>query len=127
MPDEVDAEDGTLASVAMVYPATTFNANVPMLFAMFDAEEVRNLGMRAKLLDLMDNAANFDSAGVCQFVAYGGKDAMVGTTETPRYIEAARKHGADVTDALVPDGDHGFGPEEYFGQYLDWLRSSDVG
>ena len=54
-------------------------------------------------------------------MAYGGKDAMVGATETPRYIKVAREHGANVTDAFVPDGNHGFGPDEYFDQYLTWL------
>lgn len=120
--DEVDAEDGTLTDAAMIYPATTFNANVPMLFAMFDAEDVRDEDKRADLLDLMDNTKNFDSAEVRQFVAYGRKDRMVGTSETPAYIEKAKAGGADVTDVFVKDADHGFAPDNYFEKYIRWLQ-----
>lgn len=119
--DGTDQVDGTLTDAAMIYPATTFNANVPMLFAMFDDEAVRDEAKRAELLDLMDNTANFASRGVRQFVAYGGKDSMVGTTETPRYVEKAKAQAADMTDVFVPDGAHGFAPENYFDAYLAWL------
>lgn len=120
--DEIDAVDGTLSSAAMIYPATTFNANVPMLFAMFDDEDVRDADRRQELLDLMDNTKNFDSADVRQLVAWGGKDAMVGTTETPAYIRRAKQEGTEITQVCVQDGDHGFSPDNYFDRYLDWLR-----
>lgn len=123
--DAVDAQDGRLESAAMIYPATTFNANVPMLFAMFDDEQVRDESTRKDLLSLMDNTKNFDSADVRQFVAWGGKDTMVGTKETPAYIKKAKRQGTDMTEVSVPEGSHGFGPENYFDQYLDWLLGED--
>lgn len=50
--DEIDDIDSTVNAVAMIYLATTFNFNVPMLFAMFDDEDVRDESKRKELLDI---------------------------------------------------------------------------
>ena len=122
-PDEIDKEDDSIASAAMIYPALSFNANVPMLFALFDAEEVRNASRRAELLRQVDLKSYVqNSKDVPQFVAWGTKDKMVGTSETPAYIEAARSVGADVTEVVVKGKDHGFVQKYYMDAYLDWLK-----
>ena len=122
-PDEIDKEDDSIASAAMIYPALSFNANVPMLFALFDAEEVRNESRRAELLCLVDLKSYVqNSKDVPQFITLGTKDKMVGITETPAYIEAARSVGADVTEIIAKGKDHGFGQTCYMDAYLDWLK-----
>ena len=71
-------------------------------------------------MDLKSYVQN--SKDVPQFVAWGTKDKMVGTSETPAYIEAARSVGADVTEVVVKGNDHGFGQKYYMDAYLDWLK-----
>ena len=38
--DKIDKVDDSVAAAAMIYPAVTLKHNVPMLFAMFDADEI---------------------------------------------------------------------------------------
>jgi len=120
--DEIDRVDSAISFAAMIYPATTFNFNIPMLFAMFNADDVRNEKKRKELLELMDNTKNFNSSNVKQFIAYGDKDTMVGIRETQKYIKKAVSEGTDVTKVLAKGGIHGFGPEYYFDEYIKWLK-----
>jgi len=54
----------------MIYPALSFNHNVPMLFAMFDDEDVRDPEKREELLSLMDmKNCVANSRDVPQFIA----------------------------------------------------------
>lgn len=120
--DEIDNEDATINFAAMIYPATTFNFNVPMLFAMFDDEDVRDESKRKELLDLMDNSKNFNSSNVKQFIAHGDKDGMVGTTETPKYIKKAKEKGADIKEVVAKNGEHGFKQKYYMDEYIKWFK-----
>jgi len=47
---------------------------------------------------------------------------MVGSTETPAYIEAARKIGINITEIVADGQDHGFGQNYYMADYLEWLK-----
>lgn len=122
-PDEIDSVDDSIVSAAMIYPALSFNHNVPMLFAMFDDEDVRDPEKREELLSLMDmKNCVANSKDVPQFIAWGTKDSMVGSTETPAYIEAARKIGINITEIVADGQDHGFGQNYYMADYLEWFE-----
>lgn len=120
-PDEIDLVDDTVNAPAMIYPALTFDFNVPMLFAMFDDEDVRNDTKRQELLDAMDLKQHINSSVTEQFVSYGTKDAMVGMDEAKAYIAAARNAGVRVTEAVAEGQDHGYSFEHYGEQYISWL------
>ncbi len=123
VPDEIDFEKDDIVAAAMVYPAVSFNNNVPMLFAMFDADAVRDDQRRQELLALVDTKNYVEnSKDVLQFIAWGTKDTMVGTTETHAYIEKAKEIGADVTEIIVENQGHGFGQEYYMKDFLEWYN-----
>ena len=119
--DSVDAEDGSVSTVAMIYPCLTFNANVPMLFGVFNANDIRNDSKRQEILDTMDNVKNFDSANVKQFIAYGKRDLLVGTTEVLNYIDKAKENNTDMTVVAVSKGEHAFEQKHYMNKLLNWL------
>lgn len=122
--DEIDNEDATIDVASMIYPAITFNDNIPMLFALFDSEEVRDDQTRKELLNLMDNIKNFNSSNVKQFIAYGLKDDMVGVTETPKYIEKAKEQKTDIKEIIVKKGSHGFKQKFYMNDYIKWFKNN---
>lgn len=123
--DEIDKEDATITKAAMIYPAITFNDNVPMLFAMFDGNDVRDTSKRKELLDLMDNTKHFHSSNIRQFVSYGDQDKIVGINETPKYIEKAKKEKTDLTVAIAKGGEHGFRQPYYMKEYLEWYKEKE--
>lgn len=121
-PDDVDAADDSVAAAAMIYPALSFRNNVPMLFCMFDAEDVRNENTRAELLETTDLYRHITSQDTPQFIAYGTKDSMVGMDETLNYIRCAEEAGCHVTAVEAAGQDHGFAQSFYMEQYLPWLK-----
>lgn len=121
--DEIDSVNDIVTSAAMIYPALSFRYNVPMLFCMFDADEVRNKERREELLEQTDLWRHISSQDVSQFIAYGTKDGMVGMDETVRYIEEAKNAGCTIKDIVIEGADHGFGPENYMENYLQWIAS----
>lgn len=123
IPDNIDAVDDHIMAAAMIYPALSFNSNVPMLFALFDDDDVRNEETRKELLKQMDlkNYVEY-SKDTPQFIAWSTKDSMVGVTETPAYIKAAKNIRSDITEVVVKGQDHGFGQEYYMKNYMIWLK-----
>lgn len=123
-PDEIDCTDDTISTAAMIYPALSFNDNVPMLFCLFDDNDVRDKTRREELLELTDQK-NYvrNSVDIPQFIAWGTKDSMVGTKETPAYIKEAQNAGADVTEIKVEGQNHGFAQEYYIVQYINWVKT----
>ncbi len=121
-PDVIDSSDDGICSAAMIYPALSFRNNVPMLFCLFDDDEVRNRGRRAELLEMTDLYLHIDSQDVPQFIAYGTRDRMVGMDETLNYINYAEDLGCDVTVLEAKGQDHNFGQDIYMEQYLQWLK-----
>ncbi|HFU3812078.1 TPA: alpha/beta hydrolase [Streptococcus suis] len=111
--DEIDSVDDNVVAPAMIYPALSYRNNVPMLFAMFDDEEVRDEKQRKELLELTDLKKQLNLEASKQFIAYVDEDKMVGISEIEDYIRAAKANGIDVTDILVEGGSHGFSFEEY--------------
>jgi len=120
--DEIDEVDDTIVAPAMIYPALTYEHNVPMLFSMFDDESVRNESTRKELLDRMDLKQHINTVVMNQFISYGTKDGMVGMDGAIAYIGSARNNGVSVTVAVAEGEDHGYKFEYYKEAYLDWLK-----
>lgn len=80
--DDIDAVDDSVIAPAMIYPALSYRNNVPMLFAMFNDEEVRDEKKREDLLELTDLKNHLNPDIKQQFIAYGDDDQMVGLKET---------------------------------------------
>lgn len=121
--DEIDEETTDIISAAMIYPAMTFNDNIPMLFAMFNANKVKDKNKRKELLDLMDNIKHFSSSNIRQFVSYGDSDTVVGFKETKKYISKAKKENTDITVSVAKDADHGYNQPQYIKAYLEWMNN----
>lgn len=121
VPDEIDAVDDSVRAPAMIYPALSFNNNVPMLFCMFDDEQVRDDAKRQELLNLMDLKLHLNTDMKNQFVSYGTADNMVGMDESKAYIKAARDAGIDVVEVAAEGKNHGYTFENYGAEYLQWL------
>lgn len=121
--DNIDLEDDTIASAAMIYPAINFNSNVPMLFAMFPSGEVTKEETRKQLLDKTDNIKHFSSQTVKQYISYGGKDRMVGTEEINKYIKKCEETNTNITKNYLENEGHGFETKKYIDNYIKWLKS----
>ncbi len=122
--DEIDRMDDTISTAAMIYPALSFNDNVPMLFCLFDDKDVRNETTRKDLLELTDLKKYVNhSVDIPQFIAWGTKDSMVGIKETPKYIKKANEAGVDITEIRAEGQNHGFAQKYYIMQYIDWLKA----
>lgn len=122
IPDEIDSTDDSISCAAMIYPALSFRNNVPMLFCLFNDDEVRDESKRETLLELTDLYKNISSQDVPQFIAYGTKDRMVGMDETLNYISHAIASGCDVTYLEATGKDHNFSQDVYMEQYLEWVN-----
>lgn len=119
--DSVDMTDDSIAAPAMIYPALTYNYNVPMLFCSFDAETVRNETERERLLNETDLKQHINPDAAYQFVSYGTNDGMVGMDGAKQYIAAAREQGISVTEVAAEGQDHGYGFSFYSEEYIPWL------
>lgn len=122
-PDDVDEVNDRVKVAAMIYPALTYRYNVPMLFASFNADDVKNETKREELLKLTDltTAENFNSKNTKQLVAYGTKDGMVGQDGAKAYIATAKAAGTDITEVEAKDQDHNFGTKYYLDKFIEIL------
>lgn len=122
IPDEIDQMDDTVTAPAMIYPALSYRFNVPMLFSMFDDEEVRDPSIRVQLLNATDLKQHINPQVKNQFISYGTSDRMVGTEETMAYIKAAKDADIQVNEVAAENQDHGYGFEYYGDAYIAWLN-----
>lgn len=122
IPDEIDAVDDHVQAAAMIYPALTYRYNVPMLFASFDAELVRDSESREALLEMTDLPAHIASQSVPQFICYGTKDHLVAPESVLGYAAAAQEAGCQVTLIAAEGQAHGFRQEYYMTEYLQFLQ-----
>ncbi|WP_107947294.1 alpha/beta hydrolase [Lysinibacillus parviboronicapiens] len=120
--DVIDGVEDQVASAAMIYPALTYRYNVPMLFASFNDDDVRNPEERKELLDQTDLSKHFRTANIPQFIAYGTNDLAVGVKGPQEYIQSARAADADVTVIVAEGQNHGFKQEHYMSDYLEWVK-----
>lgn len=121
-PDEIDAVDDSVQAAAMIYPALTYRYNVPMLFASFDAELVRDPESREALLEMTDLPAHIASQNVPQFICYGTRDHLVAPESVLGYVTAAQAAGCQVTLTVAQGQEHGFKQEYYMEEYLYFLQ-----
>ena len=119
--DEIDLVGDEVASLALIYPVTTFEYNSSMLFALFPAEMVRDEYEREKLMWKVDFSNNFRSPEVPQFVCYGTGDRLVDCTGTEDYVYEAEDMGIDIEEYPLEGADHSFRSENYIEGYISWL------
>ncbi len=120
--DEIDLVSDEIATLALIYPVTTFEYNSSMLFALFPADLVRDEYEREKLMWKVDFSNNFRSPEVPQFVCYGTEDRLVDCTGTEDYVYEAEDMGIDVEEYPLEGADHSFRSENYIEGYINWLN-----
>lgn len=120
--DKIDKVDDSIIAPAMIYPALSYNQNIPMLFAMFNDQSVRDEDKRQELLELTDLKNHINKDVKNQFISYGTQDSMVGMKESRSYIKTSREKGIDVREVRVKGGEHGFEFENYSSEYINWLN-----
>ncbi len=121
--DKIDKVDDSVAAAAMIYPAVTLKHNVPMLFAMFDADEVRDKEKREKILEQYDlKKYLLRSKEVPQFIAWGTRDVMVGKKGIQDYIKEAKGIGVEVKEVIAKGQEHGFEQKYYMDDLIKWLK-----
>lgn len=120
--DDIDKIDDKIVVASMIYPAISFNQNIPMLFALFNSEDVKNETKRLELLKQMDLPENFNSNNIKQFISYGTLDAMVGIKETEKYIDIAKKHNTNMTVIVAKNQIHGYEQKYYIDDYIKWIK-----
>lgn len=123
--DSVDEIDDSVFAAGMIYPALTFNYNVPMLFSCFDDEIVKDKTQREKLLADYHLAAHINTNAPRQFVCYGTNDGMVGMDGAKEYIQAAKTAGIDIKDTVAQGQDHTFAMKYYIDDYTEWLKATN--
>ena len=120
--NEIDKEDDKVAGAALIYPVTTFNYNVPMLFCLFNDEDVRNEGKRKSLLEQMDLKNHLqNSKDIPQFVSYGTDDSIVGNGPK-EYVEKARAQKISIAENIAQGQNHGYDQKYYMKDYISWIK-----
>ncbi|SER45164.1 alpha/beta hydrolase [Lachnobacterium bovis] len=122
--DEIDTMDDNVLAVGLIYPAITLKYNVPMLFAMFNADDVRNEETRNKILEKYDLKTYLSTAkDIPQFIAWGTRDLMVGTKAIKEYINECKKSGVKVKEIIAPRQEHGFAQKYYMDDFIKWFKN----
>ena len=121
--DMIDETSDQVMFAAMIYPPLSFRENVPMLFALFDDDELRDPVRREQILELTDLYRHISSQDTPQFIAYGTNDGCVGMDETVNYINHAEQEGCSITYVVAEGMGHGFGQQYYMNEFIDWLNT----
>lgn len=122
-PDEVDMVDDSVIAAGMIYPALTYEYNVPMLFCSYNADDVRDERKRNELLAKTNLTEQFNSSNVPQFISYGTKDGMVNLKGTKAYIDVAKAEGTDLKVVVAEEQDHGFKQKYYMEDFLTFFKN----
>lgn len=117
--DDIDNIDDYVETCAMVYPLFSFEDNIPLLFCLFNANDVRNEQKRSELLQKTDISNCFSSNKVKQLIIYGVFDLIVSTYEIEKYIKHVPVQ--NITAIKLGRG-HGMKKKFYIKQYLNWLN-----
>lgn len=120
--DEVDKIDDSVSFGAMIYPALTYEYNIPMLFSSFDGDDVRNQSTRAKLLEMLDLSKHINQGAPKQFISYSIDDRMVDYRGTDKYVESASNQGVDLVTSKISGQDHTYKQEYYMKEFLEWYN-----
>lgn len=122
--DEIDKVDDNINSAAMIYPVLNYYSNIPMLFCLFDAEDVRNEQKREEILKETDLKRYITSNDIPQLIAYGTNDAMVNMNGAKSYIEEALAKNVEIKEICIDGGVHGFTQEYYIDEYIEWFKNN---
>lgn len=126
--DEIDRTDDRLNRIALVYPLLSYCENVPLMFASFPAEDVRDEKKRMELLDTYDAVNHMKCVGTPHFISYGTKEDMVSVSKIEDYMEILEKSGTSLKKVLVEGAGHGYGAavgkkESYWlEEYIKWVQ-----
>ena len=126
--DEIDLADDGLNRIALVYPLLSYCEDVPLMFASFPAEDVRDEKRRLELLDTYDAVNHMQCTGIPHFISYGTKDDMVSIFKIRDYMEILETSGTPLTKVVVDGAGHGYGAaigmkESYWlDRYIDWVK-----
>ena len=123
--DEIDDVSDDVKSAGFVYPPLTFDYNVPMLFAVAEAEDIRDDEKREELLKDLNLINQIDSENIPQFVSYSNVDQTVNFKGVEKYIDQAKINNVNLSRYFVPDQDHGYTEEFFMDDYINWLNWLD--
>lgn len=120
--DVIDFVDDSVETSAMIYPLLTFEYNVPMLFSVFDEEEVKDSRKRKELLFdyALYNRINTNNKN--QFIAYGTNDTVVNSKGVIKYIDGLKNKGISPLVVVAEGAGHAFSEQFYIDQYIEWLK-----
>ena len=125
-PDDTDRVDDTLNFAAHIYPCLNYRYMVPMMFASFPAEEVRNKKRREELLEQYDSVRHMNSQGVPQFLCYGTSDILVDPRQTEEYAAVLKETGTPYKLIRVKGANHGFGSGNNKPDKIGWWMDEFV-
>ena len=126
--DEIDLVDDRLNRIALVYPLLSYIYNVPLMFASFKAQDVRNDEKRRELLETYDAVNHMKCTGIPHFLSYGTAEDLVSLPKIMDYIKILEKSGTSLKVVLVEGAGHGYGawigqPYGYWlDSYVDWVK-----
>ncbi|MCD8068466.1 MAG: alpha/beta hydrolase [Lachnospiraceae bacterium] len=126
--DEIDRTDDRLNRIALVYPLLSYCENVPLMFASFPAQDVRDEKRRMELMDIYDAVNHMKCTGIPHFICYGSKEDMVSVSKIEDYVEILQKSGTSLKRVIVEGAKHGYGAamgkkEGYWlEEYIRWLK-----
>ena len=106
----------------MIYPALTYRYNVPMLFASFNDEDVRNPEKREELLQRDRFIYAFQNSSYTSVYSLWDKGFSNRGKRSTGVYQSARNADADVTVIVAEDQNHGFKQEYYMRAYLEWVK-----
>lgn len=126
--DIIDETDDSLNYAALIYPALCYENNVPMLFASFPAEDVRNKKKREQLLWEYNAVRHMNCAGIPHYIGYGTKDDMISQKFVEEYVAKLNAINTPCHKFLVEGAGHGYGAavEKYrywMDDYVKWLKN----
>lgn len=118
--DNIDEVDDSVKTMSSIYGMLSYNYNVPVLFASFNSELVKDQKTRVRLLEEMDIAKHLKSRNVSQFISYGTGDFLIDTKIPENYIDASIAAGTDMTVNVAEGQNHGYLQSHYMDDYLKW-------
>lgn len=128
--DSIDRISDDVALAGFLYPCFSYKYNVPMMFASFPAEMVRDDTLRNQLLDQYDCLLHMRSEHIPQFVCYGTKDLLVDSIQSKQYVNLLKTKNVPHKCLELHGASHGFGAcacsnkkyAYWMEEFIDWAK-----
>lgn len=120
--DEIDEISDKVLSASFIYPALSFEYNMPMLTSVVKYDELMDESKRENLLNELDIKNHFSSSNIPQFLAYTNKDEIINQDSVEDYIRVAKENKISVTRIFVPNEKHGFSDDLYVDEFEKWIK-----